>query len=134
MAAKLKIDLSDHKNRFMRFTPTISMGNIITATSIIVAATTAWMQMHNEITRLTSESIVLESENVSRKNEIKDALAKQDQDREELYKKIASDHAETMNDIKQSQKDTHEDVKEIAQAMGTRFDHIEDKLDKKRDK
>ncbi len=128
----------DHKNKFLRFTPTISMGNLVTATAIIISAVTAWVQLNNQVgslataTKATAETLA--TENAARKDEIKAALAKQDIDREELYKKIATDHDETMADIKLAQQNTHDDVKELATAVGGRFDRIEDKLDKKVDK
>ncbi len=133
-----KLDAAEHKNRFMRFTPIISMGNIVTAIAVLIGAVTAWVQLNNQvgnlalITKTTAETLA--TENNARKDEIKAALAKQDIDREDLYKKIASDHAETMADIRVSQQANHDDIKEIAQSIGVRFDRIEDKLDKKVDK
>lgn len=76
----------------------------------------------------------LARENATRKTEIVATVAQQDADRADLYKKIADDHAATQEQIKESQQNTHEELKEIAAALGTRFDRVEDKLDKKADK
>lgn len=135
---KLKIDTVEHKNRFMRFTPMISMGNIATVLSIVVGGTMVYMQMQNQITK-AAEGLVLvastlQTENAARKSEIKDTIIRQDTATANLYKKLADDHQETMVDIKSSQQITHDDVKELASAVGGRFDRIEDKLDKKVDK
>jgi len=130
--------IMEHRNRFIRFTPTISMGNIVTAIAVIAGAVTAWVQLNNQVgslavaTKQTAETLSIE--NSARKIEIQNAMTQQANDRDNLYKKIASDHEETMADIKSSQQTTHDDVKELAMAVGGRFDRIEDKLDKKEDK
>ncbi len=127
---KLKIDTTiplEHKNRFLRFTPTISSGHIVTAVSIVAMGSTAWAQLHFEVGRLIEE-------NIARKAEIVATIARQDVDRADLYKKIASNHAEVQDDIKAAQKTTHDDLKELQSSLGGRFDRVEDKLDKKQDK
>lgn len=114
-------------NKFFQFTPTITMGNIATVISVIVVGAIAWTQLRMQVADLTKE-------NESRKVEIATMTAKEDVDRTDLYKKISSDHAETENDIKNSQQITHDDIKELTQTLGNRFDRVEDKLDKKVDK
>lgn len=129
-AARIKVatDIGvEHKNRFFRFTPTISAGHLVTAASVIVVGTVAWTQLRIEVARLTDE-------NVARKIEITKAVEKSDEDRSKLYQKIASDHAETMADIVQSRTQAHDDLKEFQAGFVQRFDRIEDKLDKKADK
>lgn len=126
------------KQRYMKFTPVVSMGNILTAIAIICGAVTAWVQLNGQVVRLANEtavvSVTLATENNARKAEIKDTIARQDVDRADLYKKIASDHAETQAQIKAAQQTTHDDLKEISTSIGSRFDRIEDKLEKKADK
>jgi hypothetical protein len=112
----LKIEVPEHKNRFMRFTPSISMGNIGTMLAIIIAGTTAWAQMRSEVARLVIE-------NDARKAEISQALIKSDSAREEFYKKMGENQASV-----------HEEIKELTITLGTRFDRLDDKLDRKQDK
>lgn len=134
----LKTDIPIHKNSYARFVPTVSMGNLITASAVLLSAITAWVQLNNQVgslaaaTKATAETLAIE--NTARKNEIKDAMAQQQNDRDNLYKKIEADHLETMADIKTYQQTTHDDVKELAMAVGGRFDRLEDKIDKKADK
>lgn len=133
-----KLILPDHKNRYVRFLPTITTGNIITAVAILVSAVTAWVQLNNQVgslalaTKATADTLAIE--NTARKSEIKEAMTQQENDRDNLYKKIEADHVETMADIKAAQQNTHDDVKELASAVGGRFDRLEDKIDKKADK
>ena len=35
------INIPDHKNRFIRFNPIVTMGNIVTATAVLIGAVTA---------------------------------------------------------------------------------------------
>lgn len=120
-------DTITHRNRFLRFTPTISAGHIMTAVCVLFTATEAWTHIEDGMDTLAKE-------NAARKGEIIATVARQDADRVDLYKKIAEDHAATQEQIKESQQNTHEELKEIAAALGTRFDRVDDKLDKKADK
>lgn len=132
------MEIDNTKSRFFRFTPTVSAGNILTAIAVIAGAVTAWVQLNNQVgslavaTKLTAETLA--TENNARKAEIKDALIQQTNDRENLYKKIESDHEETLLDIKAAQTDTKDQIKDFSSAIGQRFDRVEDKLDKKQDK
>lgn len=126
------------QNKFMIFTPTITMGNIITAIAILAGAIAAWVQLNGQVVKVTNDTALMAAtlaiENSARKGEIHETILRQDNDRADLYKKIASDHAETQSEIRAAQQVTHDDLREIAASIGARFDRVEDKLDKKVDK
>lgn len=128
--AKIKIEHIEPiepKSRFMRFTPTISMGNIVTALAVFAGAITAWVQLNNQVSSLAASTKVtvetLTNENTARKTEIKDSLAKSDADRDMFYKKMS-----------EAQSIFHEEIKDLTVSIGTRFDRLDDKLDRKQDK
>lgn len=112
-----------HKNRFFRFTPTVSMGQLASAFFIVFSSGMAWMHLNGQITELGNE-------NVRRIAEIASINSEAKEDRAKIYQKIADDHAETKTDIRDAQSKTHEDI----EVLGKQIDRMEDRLDKKVDK